>query len=235
MWTLHADETEAVKDIGETICWMEEKLEADASVIAFSDPTGSYFRKEILPSYKENRKGQRKPVVHKALVDHMKDAYKTYTKPGLEGDDILGILSTHPTLIEGEKVIVSVDKDFGTVPGLWAKGAGAGEDEIEEVTVEQANYFHMIQTLTGDTTDGYCGCPGVGPKTAAKILDVRETMPVDADPAPYMRRRWWRAVVEAFTRAGFGEEEALVQTRMARILRAEDYDFKKKEVILWTP
>ena len=45
----------------------------------------------------------------------------------------------------------------------------------------------------------------------------------------------WQSVVELFESKGFTEEDALLQARVARILRYEDYDFEKKEVILWTP
>ena len=45
----------------------------------------------------------------------------------------------------------------------------------------------------------------------------------------------WPVVAGAFEKAGFGEAEAVTQARLARILRAEDWDFNTKEVKLWTP
>ena len=42
--------------------------------------------------------------------------------------------------------------------------------DYEIISEEDADYFHMMQTLTGDTTDGYPGCPSVGKVTAEKIL-----------------------------------------------------------------
>ena len=85
------------------------------------------------------------------------------------------------------------------------------------------HYWHMMQTLTGDSTDGYSGCPGCGPKTAEKIL------------APLVPDDYWKAVVKAYSAAGLSEDEALVQARVARICWASDYDFKKKKVKLWNP
>ena len=41
--------------------------------------------------------------------------------------------------------------------------------------------------------------------------------------------------LESYEKAGFGEEEALTQARVARICRAEDYDLETKKVILWEP
>ena len=92
------------------------------------------------------------------------------------------------------------------------------------VSETEADWWHMYQTLCGDTTDGYAGLPGCGPKKAEKVIGT-----VD-EPAPD-----WAAVAAAFTAKSLSEEDALVQARVARICRASDYDFKNKEVILWTP
>ena len=72
----------------------------------------------------------------------------------------------------------------------------------------------------GDATDGYSGCPGIGPKTAEKVLEQ------GCD---------WATVVGCFKAKGLSEEAALIQARVARICHAKDYDFEKKEVILWNP
>ena len=75
--------------------------------------------------------------------------------------------------------------------------------------------------------DGYSGCPGIGPKRAARILDG-----VFGDPGGPGD---WDAVVKTYVKAGLSEEEALVQARVARILRWGEYDRKKGKVKLWNP
>jgi len=97
--------------------------------------------------------------------------------------------------------------------------------DVKEVTEDEADYWHMMQTLTGDTADGYPGCPGIGEKTAAKLLDEHY-----GDLSAM-----WEAVLEAYEKKKLSPEVALVQAQIARICRRNDYDFKKKEVILWTP
>jgi len=92
---------------------------------------------------------------------------------------------------------------------------------IVETSEADADYFHMFQTLVGDRTDNYGGCPGAGPVKAERILGLG--------------RAWWSSVVNAYAEAGLSEEVALTMARVARICRASDYDFKRKEVILWTP
>jgi DNA polymerase-1 len=78
----------------------------------------------------------------------------------------------------------------------------------------------------GDPADGYKGIPGVGLKRAAKILDQAE----DGEP-----QEFWSLIVEAYEARGLTEDDAILNARMARILRWEDYDYDNKEVKLWTP
>lgn len=214
-WTWHADENEAKAKVLEAIDRTMAELEGTAIKLCLTDSEGN-FRFGVLPSYKGNRKGTKKPLVLKAIKQWLIDEHDAYFRPGLEGDDCMGILAT-ANVIKGEKVIVSIDKDMKTIPGLFVHRL---EDGIMEISETEADYWHLYQTLTGDTTDGYAGCPGVGPKKAEALLGD--------DPS-------WATVVKAFEKAGLTEADALQQARVARILRASDYDFKKKEPILWTP
>ena len=113
--------------------------------------------------------------------------YNTIQKPGLEGDDCLGLLATRPG---NECIVVSSDKDLKTIPGKLYR---PDDDEVLEISLEEADRFFLTQTLTGDVTDGYKGCPGVGPKTAEKILG----------PRPH-----WGAVEQAYIKAGLTKEDA---------------------------
>ena len=77
-----------------------------------------------------------------------------------------------------------------------------------------------MQTLTGDSTDGYPGCPTIGQKRAEGLLGQR--------PA-------WSVVEQAFIKQGLTKADALLQARMARILRWSDWDATKNEPKLWEP
>ena len=116
-----------------------------------------------------------------------------------------------------------MDKDLKTIPGLICDMREP--ITIQEITEEEADYNHMYQTLVGDTADGYPGCPGIGPVSATKLLaDVPKTY-----------EAMWPVVVGAYEKKGLSEEVDLVQAQIARICRRDDYDFKRKEVILWNP
>lgn len=194
--------------------WQKE-LGVDDYLIAFSDQKGKYYRHKILEEYKGNRKGTAKPLGYKHLVKYLKKNHLHLELPDCEADDVLGILATDGTY--ARNVIVSIDKDMLTVPCEYYN---MDTKVTENITEELADYMHLHQTLTGDVTDNYKGCPGVGPVKANKILEKNAT---------------WETVVKAFKKAGLTEEDALVQVRVARILRTGEYDHDKQEVILWEP
>lgn len=221
LWTLHSNVQECRGALDSQIAEYLEALKADDVILAFS-PTKN-FRYRVYPKYKHHRQGKRKPVAYAPLREYAHEKYKTFERPDLEGDDVLGILATSPVIVEGEKVIVSIDKDLKTIPGLICDMREPLE--IREVTEEEADYNHMIQTLTGDQADGYPGCPKVGEKTAPKILENVERA----------YEAMWPVVVETYAKQGLSEEVALTQARVARICRRDDYDFEKREVRLWTP
>lgn len=184
---------------------------------------GQSFRSDIYPLYKAPRVGTRKPMCFARVRDEIEANYTTYAHPGLEADDVLGIWATQ----NPGAIIVSEDKDMKTIPGKLYR-----QNELIEITEYEADYNFMFQTLTGDTTDGYPGCPGIGPKKAEAIL-LAKKHPEQSDED--VRASWWERVVNAYEKAGLSAEDALVQARMARILRASDWDSEKKEVKLWHP
>jgi DNA polymerase-1 len=207
--------------------WLDDLMrqtKANDYIICLSCPNDEGWRKRVFPAYKENRKGVVKPELLMPLKEYLEESHPSYRRPFLEADDIMGILSTDPTLVKGRKVIVSEDKDMKTIPGWLFNPEKDKKPRL--ISEEEADYWHLYQTLVGDATDGYPGCPGIGPKKAEAILQHWSVqLPGDL----------WLAVNEAFKAKGLTEEDALVQARVARICRSSDYDFKRKEVILWSP
>lgn len=218
-WTLHGDAREAKERVDIWVADIKELLNATDVVLTLTGDMN--WRKDVLPTYKANRKGKRKPVVYPELKQYAIDTYKTVMYDNLEADDVMGILQTDPGN-NHETIIVSEDKDMMTIPGKLYRPIRP-EEGVVDITVEEADYNHFRQALMGDSTDGYAGCPGVGPKTAEKILKQAE------------QKECWGLIVEAYEKAGLTEEDALVQARVARILRHGEFCTKKEEVNLWNP
>ena len=215
VWTLYADIDEAKQIFTAQIDKIKDKLKTDDILCCLSDRSDN-FRKKVDPTYKSNRKGTRKPAGFNAFIDWVETAYPHLRKPSLEADDVLGILATKPDNL-GKLIVVSDDKDLKTIP---CKLYRPSPDELLEVTPQQADAYFLHQCLTGDPTDGYGGCKGVGDKTAKKILGSKPT---------------WSSVEQAYIKAGMTRDDAIQQARLARILRWEDYDTEKGEPILWQP
>ena len=240
---LHADLKIGCRELDNSIAYILEHTESDQAALFLTGPDN--FRKDILPTYKGNRVGQRRPMILTGLRAYIQENYRTFMEPTLEGDDLIGIHATMPH--EGERVIYSADKDLKTVPGLhWCSDDGA----VEEVSLEEADRFFYKQVLTGDPTDNYSGCPGVGAVGAAKLIDEKQwwwktTRVLKSGPKKgEEREEWklqpdaqspWASILSAYRKEGLSEKDALVQARCARILRHGDYNFKTGKVNLWSP
>lgn len=220
-WTRHVNLPRVRTYIREQIgTWMKE-LDAGSWCIAFSSTTN--WRNSVLPSYKSNRKNTRKPTgyhVLKAEYLAMRDVRNkptvSYRYAHLEADDVLGYLASMPGTAT-RYVIVGEDKDFNQIVG---DKYNPFTKVLTKTTPDQAVRFHLYQTLCGDATDGYKGCPGIGDKKANAILDADMT---------------WAAIVRAYEAADLTEADALVQARVAKILRHSDYNVKTGDVKLWDP
>lgn len=213
----------------------------DRITLCFSCPTEENFRKRLYPQYKANRAGKPRPVALVFLRDAiMKKEYPRHCVrlPGLEADDVLGILATDPSYMpEFRKIVVSVDKDMKTIPceffDLNKGWDETGRAVVQKVTAEVADQWFLTQALTGDTADGYPGCPGYGPVKAMKLFEnVLEEQRGRHKKAVSVL---WPVVVEAYHKVGFGREYALTQARLARILRSGEYNMKNGRPRLWQP
>lgn len=180
-----------------------------------------YFRHDLYPDYKGGRPG-RKPLCYAELRDRCARDYVVRGYDGIEADDVMGILATRPGHGEERRIVCTQDKDLLTVPGyLWRKG------QLEYITPKRAEEEHLLQTLVGDHTDNYPGCPGLGEKRALAWLSGNTSN---------SGGEWtWDRVVAAFEKAGLTEKDALLQARLSRILQWTDWDETAKQPILWKP
>jgi DNA polymerase-1 len=217
-----AVESAAISDLAAFIAGIQSKTHSNQVVVCLSGER--CFRYNILSSYKHNRKNHAKPELYQKLKDYIKAHYTCKEYPHLEADDCLGILATYN--MQADTIIASIDKDLQQIPGKhfnWNK-----DSNFRVITTKEADFFFYLQILVGDSTDGYTGCPKIGAHKAKLILN-------EIPPGIDWERRAWEAILKAYAAKSLDESFALTQARMARILRASDYDFSTGEVKLWAP
>ncbi|SES99461.1 DNA polymerase I [[Clostridium] polysaccharolyticum] len=166
----------------------EEK--ADYLTVAF-DVKHPTFRHEMFPEYKGTRKGM--PEELREQVPLMKEVLKAMNiriveKPGFEADDILGTIAKKSEAEGYEVSVVSGDRDLLQlasdhikirIPKTKRTGTEIEDyntkDVIEKMGIEPWQVIEM-KALMGDTADNIPGVPGIGEKTALKILDAFKTL-----------------------------------------------------------
>ena len=178
-------------------------------ILFFSDSVN--FRKKILPEYKGHR-NRKKPCGYKRVINELKKTNEVIIMPTLEADDAMGIYATK----NPGGTICSPDKDMRQIPGrLYDMNTSTLISDTD------GPKWHLIQSISGDQTDGYSGLAGSGVKRATVLFENKGYS--------------WKTVVEAYEEKGFTEDDALLNARLARILTVEDYDFTKRKPIPWTP
>lgn len=223
-WTVVSDAGEAFAGVERAVERLTERFETDDVLLCLS--AGRNFRYDVDPSYKANRKGTRKPSCYNEVVKRACDTWPSFSHPGLEADDVLGIFSTR----DANTIVCSADKDMKSLPAtVWD-----GKD-LRKISLTDANVAFFYQVLVGDTADGYPGLPSVGPKKAEAILLSALSKENHERFNGYANDALWHVVKSAYEQRGLTEADAIKQARLARILRTEDWDATAKKPILWSP
>ena len=226
--------------------WRDEAAVAQENVYhCFTESSG--FRRRIWPQYKAQRKLTLKPVGYKEMKAEILNEDNAYCYKEIEADDMISIFAgVIARAGDNESTfIASQDKDLWQIPGIhvWVDETPPKDIRFNWGTYNSsalAERFTWEQYLSGDAgTDNIPGCPGIGPKTAEKIVggfDLQK--PMDC----------WHAVVETYKKglakasAKDGTPEvqdvhqyALLQARLTRLLRRDEYNFSRSKVTLWNP
>lgn len=151
--------------------------------IAF-DPSGPTFRHEAYEAYKAQR--EETPEAIRQSVPVIKDIIRAYHIPileiaGYEADDVIGTLATEAGKRGINTYMMTPDKDYGQLVGehVFMYRPKYGDKDFEVMGVEEVKAKFDIQSplqvidmlgLMGDTADNIPGCPGVGEKTAQKLI-----------------------------------------------------------------
>ena len=151
--------------------------------VAF-DPSGPTFRHEVFEQYKAQR--EETPEVIRLSVPIIKDIIRAYRIPilevqGYEADDVIGTLATEAGKRGITTYMMTPDKDYGQLvsENVFMYRPKYGDKEFDIMGVEEVKAKFNIESplqvidmlgLMGDSSDNIPGCPGVGEKTAQKLI-----------------------------------------------------------------
>lgn len=144
---------------------------------------GKTFRDEAFPAYKAQR--EETPEDIRASVPVIKDIINAMNIPvlqadGFEADDVIGTLATKAGAAGIETYMLTPDKDYGQLVRdnvfIFRPRHGGGYETMgpkevnEKYGLSSPEQVIDLLALMGDSADNFPGCPGVGPKTAAKLI-----------------------------------------------------------------
>lgn len=148
------------------------------------DPHGPTFRHEMYEDYKAQREAQPEDISASVpIIKEIVEAYRipVFEVPGFEADDVIGTLANMAAKEGYTTYMMTPDKDYGQLvtdnilmykPSLRGQGFELrGVEEVcEKYGIESPAQVIDLLALEGDTIDNIPGCPGVGPKTATKLI-----------------------------------------------------------------
>ncbi len=151
--------------------------------VAF-DPHGPTFRNEAFPAYKAQR--EETPEDIRKAIPIIKELLKAYRIPvlqvdGFEADDVIGTLATKAGEQGIDCYMLTPDKDYGQLVNdhvfIYRPRHGGGYETMGEREVREkygipsSKSVIDLLALMGDSADNFPGCPGVGEKTAVKLIN----------------------------------------------------------------
>ncbi len=176
--------TSAIFGFCNTLDEILRKENPDGLAVCFDPPGGRTFRHDAYPEYKAQREKQPEDIT--AAVPFIKEILAAYRIPmveveGYEADDVIGTLSRMAERDGYMTYMMTPDKDYGQLvtdrvvqyrPSLGGKGFELrGPAEVcERYGIERPEQVVDLLALEGDSSDNVPGCPGVGEKTAVKLI-----------------------------------------------------------------
>ena len=174
--------TSAIVGFVNTLQEVLEKEQPTHIGVAF-DPHGPTFRSEAFPEYKAQREATPEDI--RKSIPIIKELLEAYRIPilqadGFEADDVIGTLATKLKTADTSVYMLTPDKDYGQLVTEQTKifrpqhGGGyetMGPKEVcEKYGITTPSQVIDLLALMGDSADNFPGCPGVGEKTAVKLI-----------------------------------------------------------------
>ena len=220
---------------------IQKREQPDLLGVAF-DPKGGSFRREIFPEYKANRSETPEDIL--ISVPYVKRVLEAMCIPileveGFEADDVIGTLSQKGAAAGYDVYMVTPDKDYGQLVRdhcrIYKQKGSDGAIEIVDREAIRAKYgiddpelVRDILALWGDASDNIPGVPGIGEKTACKLVQEWGTVERSLDNVASIKGRQGEKI------AAWGDNLRLAK-RLTTIRLDVPIDFREEELTVCAP
>lgn len=176
--------TSAIFGFCNTLDEVLRKENPDYIAVCFDPPGGQTFRSELYPEYKAQREKQPEDIT--VSIPYIKDIIRAWKIPvieveGYEADDVIGTLAVEASRRGFMTYMMTPDKDYGQLvtdriiqyrPSSKGNGVELRDPArvCEVYGISDTHQIIDLLALEGDASDNIPGCPGVGEKTARKLI-----------------------------------------------------------------
>ncbi len=202
------------------------KKENPSHIAVCFDPSGPTFRHEMYEAYKAQREKQPEDITRS--VPYIKDIIRAYgipvvEVPGYEADDVIGTLSRNAERDGYTTYMMTPDKDYGQLVTDWVfmyrpsvRGADIeirGPKEVcAKYGIDTPAQVIDLLALEGDAVDNIPGCPGVGEKTAAKLIGEWGSVENLLDNTSQLKGAMQKRIIENAEQIRFSKILATIKT-----------------------
>lgn len=235
-------DTSAISGFTSTLWNIIQKQQPTHLAVSFDLPGGT-FRNEMFPEYKANRDAQPEQIsMALPYIFKIIEAFNIpiITKENYEADDVIGTIAKKAEKEGFQVFMMTPDKDYGQLVSeniFMFKPARSGDDAevwgVKEVcenwNIKRAEQVIDILGLQGDSVDNIPGVPGIGPKTAAILLEKYDTLEGVLAHVHELKGKQQEALTNFADQARLSKELATIDLNVPvefneESLRMEDYN-----------
>ncbi|MCK3682490.1 DNA polymerase I [Maribellus sp. YY47] len=233
--------TSAMLGVTNTIVQLFEKENPDYIGVVF-DVSAPTFRHEMYKEYKANR--EEMPEDLRKSIPYIRRIIEAFNIPiiekeGFEADDVIGTLAKKAEKEGFTTYMMTPDKDYAQLVSehvvMYKPGKAGGDAEVwgldevkENYGIERAEQMIDILGLMGDTADNIPGCPGIGPKTAQKLIGDFGSIDGIYQNTDKLKGKQKDNLIEH-------EEQVRLSRTLATIITDVPIDFEKEKLIREEP
>ncbi len=219
------------------LLWDVIKNQSPTHIAVAFDLSGPTFRNEMYPEYKANREAQPEdialafPYIHQIL-----DAFKIpiITKEGFEADDVIGTIAKQAEKEGFTVFMMTSDKDYAQLVSdniyFYKPGRKGGEVEVMGVPeilkkwdIARVDQVIDILGLQGDAVDNIPGIPGIGAKTAVKLLKQYDSVEGLIENSDKLKGKQKEKVIEFAEQGLLSKKLATIDVNVDIQFDADDY------------